>query len=148
MKIILLSKINNLGNFGDIIETKSGYARNYLIPNKKAIMASKKNIEYYEKEKNEILENNKIKLQEIEAKITKLQNINLVIHAKVSKKNKLYGSIKLNDIVKKINDLGINIKQKELKLITNNIKNVGNHIITLLLNNTKEFSINIEIIKE
>ena len=148
MKIILLSKINKLGNFGDIIKTKSGYARNYLIPNKKAIIASKKNIDYYEKEKKEILENNKTKSQNVEANALLLQNINLLIYAKTSKKNKLYGSIGLSNIIKSLNNLGIKITQKEIKLKTNNIKNLGNHKITLLLNNIKEVTINIEIMKE
>lgn len=147
MKIILLTKINNLGTLGDIIKVKSGYARNYLIPNKKAIIANEKNILYYEKEKNEILEKEKTKNQNIEEKISKLQNLNITIYSKASKDGKLYGSIKLIEIIKKIKENGINLEQKELKLKTI-IKTIGKHKVKFLLNNTKDININLEIIKE
>jgi large subunit ribosomal protein L9 len=147
MKIILLTKINNLGNFGDIIKVNSGYARNYLIPQNKAILANEKNITYYEQEKNKILEEEKIKIQELENKASQLQNLNLKISSKASYEGKLYGSIKLSEIIKKINELGINLTQKDLKLKTN-IKTIGKHKINLLLNNIKKLDINLEIIKE
>lgn len=147
MKIILLTKINNLGNLGDVIKVKSGYARNYLIPNKKAIIANEKNILYYEKEKNEILEKEKIKNQHIENKISKLQNLNIIMYSKASKDGKLYGSIKLIEIIKKIKENGISLEQKELKLKTI-IKTIGKHKVQFLLNNTKDININLEIIKE
>ncbi|QQG46713.1 MAG: 50S ribosomal protein L9 [Candidatus Azosocius agrarius] len=147
MEIILLTKINNLGNFGDTIKVKSGYARNYLIPKKKAIVANKTNITYYEKEKNKILEQEKIKDLEIEKKINQLQNINIKIISKASSEGKLYGSVKITDIIKNLKEMGIFFTQKELKLKTN-IKNIGMHTTNFLLFNTKELNLNIEVIKE
>ncbi|HFL8794928.1 MAG TPA: 50S ribosomal protein L9 [Candidatus Azosocius sp. HAIN] len=147
MKIILLAKINNLGNFGDTINVKSGYARNYLIPQKKAIIANEKNITYYEKEKNKILEKEKIKNDEMESKASQLQNIKLIIFSKASNEGNLYGSIKISEIIKKLKELNINLNQKELKL-KSNIKKIGKHKITLIINNIKKIETDIEVIKE
>ncbi|QJC33805.1 50S ribosomal protein L9 [Enterobacteriaceae endosymbiont of Donacia provostii] len=131
MKVILLDKILNIGEKSQIIDVKSGYARNFLIPKNKAIIANKNNILIL---KQKILEK-KSKLLDIlnKAKL-KLKNFNLiknkiVIMAKASKNGKLFGSINKNDIIKEFKKIRFDLLKKEIKLPKKGIKYLGEYNI-------------------
>lgn len=111
MKIILLEKINKVGNIGDVIKIKNGYAKNYILPQKKGLEATTKNIDQM---KNKIsIESNKERKQEIINNI-KFNNLNIIIPVSVKKNEEIYGSFNSTRLIKIM-------KKLEIKL---NIKNV------------------------
>ncbi|MFT8229898.1 MAG: 50S ribosomal protein L9 [Enterobacterales bacterium] len=135
INVILLTNIINLGKLGDEVTIKNGYARNFLIPFKKAIVANKENIKYFKSYKAEIeLKLNKIKKLEIEKfnKIKKLESIS--IYAKAGKSKKLFGSVSIKDIVKTINLYGIKVNKKNIHLPNGKLHVLGKHNINIKIN--------------
>lgn len=128
MEVILLSKVKNLGDSGKIVKVKSGYARNYLIPQGKAILADKKNIQSFEDQKIKLKEKNINELLLAKSRADKIKQIkSITIPSKVGKENKIFGSVGVRDIVKEIFQLGIKINKKEIKLPNGVLRHVGEH---------------------
>ena len=114
MKVILLENIRSVGSIGDVIEVKRGFARNYLISNKKAFYASKENIKKVEKIKLELGKNDQEKKNEAKKIYVKINDKEYIIKKLSSENNELYGSVKPTEISKTI--LGI----EKLDLTINN----------------------------
>ncbi|CAL4325590.1 50S ribosomal protein L9 [Buchnera aphidicola (Eriosoma grossulariae)] len=130
MQIILLKKVDKLGQIGELIYVKSGYARNYLIPTGKAMIGNKKNIELFELKKTqmEAKKNHQLALSKQRAeKIIKIGLINIL--AKSGEEGKLFGSIGSRDIADHISSLGITVNKNEIKLPNGLLKNIGIHEI-------------------
>lgn len=138
MKIILLEKINKIGNTGDIVNIKNGYAKNYVLPNKKGIIATTKNITKIKtnlifdlnKEHRQDVTNNKI-----------LNNLSIFIPVSVKKNDDIYGSFnltRLSKITKKLN-IKLNIKNVETQF---SVKKVGQYKINF---KNKKNNLNIDI---
>ncbi|WP_168819724.1 50S ribosomal protein L9 [Enterobacteriaceae endosymbiont of Plateumaris rustica] len=129
MKIILLDQIIGLGKKSEIINVKSGYARNFLIPKNKGIPATKENINLLKKQitklKLELL-NIFNKAESRSKNFTKIIN-KIIIKARSSKDRKLFGSIGRNNILKEIRNMGFNISKKEIILPKGTLKALGNH---------------------
>lgn len=127
MKIILLEDIENLGFEYEVVSVKPGYARNYLIPQKKAKLAIQKNLD----ELNAVLESRR----EIEAAaIAKAQTIvdamkglEVVLTAKVGEGDKLFGSINNADLTEYLNGKGVNVERKHVQILGKNIKRLGRY---------------------
>ncbi|BAP58303.1 50S ribosomal protein L9 [Candidatus Tachikawaea gelatinosa] len=149
MDIILINKLKKLGNFGDHIKVKSGYARNFLIPKGKAISATQKNIKNF-KNKREELEKKSLKmiknLQQRAEKIKALGEI--IIKAKVGKKGKLFGSVNAKNIKNALFKIGIIVEKNEIKLTKNMIRVAGKHEVQFNFQNNITASIFINIIPE
>lgn len=139
MKVILLEKINNLGEVGDIVNIKNGYAKNYIFPGKKGILATNNNIE---KIKNNLI-NKENKSDEIKD-FKKINDLSILIPASVKKNDEIYGSFnyyRLSKIIKKLN-----IKLKARSLDKNfSAKKIGNYKI-VFKNKKLSTEINIHII--
>lgn len=150
MQIILIDKVNKLGILGDEIKVKSGYARNFLIPKGKAILATKKNIESIKnriKELNYSLQKYIDKAKDKAKKINKIKEI--TIFAKVGKKEKLFGSINRQIITDTINkNYDINIKRNEINLKNGAIRTIGKHVVKLKFHREISTSIILNIKKE
>ena len=93
MKVILTTNIKKLGKMGDTVLVKPGYARNYLFPNNMALRENKKNVDQYEKIKDEIKKNEEIKFNEAKKLIDSIKKIKLKFSKEADEKNQLYGSI-------------------------------------------------------
>lgn len=132
MKVVLLDDIENLGLAGDIKEVKGGYARNFLLPNKIALAASKENVKIIEEKRNSILKRNEKKLKEESAKKQKLDGFILEITAKAGESGKLFGSIGVNDIYLNLKDKQLEIDKKTIKL-KEPIKAIGEYEVTIAL---------------
>ena len=98
MKIILLDNIPKLGNIADIIDVKSGYARNYLIPQKKAMFASKENIEYVEKRKSELAKASSDEVAVAQEKADQINGSSAEIKVQVTEEGTMYGSVGTREI--------------------------------------------------
>ena len=99
MKVILTTTIKKLGKIGDKVSVKPGYARNYLFPNNMALRENKKNIEYYEKIKDEMKKNEEIKLNDAKKLIEEIKKIKIIFNKEADEKDQLYGSISKKEII-------------------------------------------------
>ena len=99
MNIILLENISKLGKIGEVVKVKDGYARNFLLPNKMALRQNKKNLEYYEKIKEEIKITENKKLEEAKQTIENIKKLNIVFSKEADEKGQLYGAISKKEIL-------------------------------------------------
>ncbi|QCI20681.1 50S ribosomal protein L9 [Buchnera aphidicola (Brachycaudus cardui)] len=146
MEVILLCKLHKLGDSGSIINVKSGYARNFLIPNGKAILANKENIKSFEAHRIEIEKENISKLLIAQSRAQKIQKIkSITISSKVGKEGKIFGSVGVRNIIKEMISLGIKINKKEIRLPNGLLRKVGEHKVVFQPHNEVqiEFIVNI-----
>ena len=109
MEIILLQKINKLGNIGDTVEVKPGFGRNFLIPTGKALRATKENKQVFETTKAKLLEKNKDEIEKAEKIRAEVESLNLIIVRSASDTGILYGSVTTRDIANLIGENGIKL---------------------------------------
>lgn len=136
MELILLENIKNIGNLGKTIKVKPGFARNYLLPKGKAVLANKENIKYFEDQKEELQKKEQQRASALQQRADKLNGIEITIPVLASDEGKLYGSISVNDIAEAINATGATIKKQEILLPHGGgIRELGLYEIRLSLNN-------------
>ncbi len=146
MKVILLENIRSIGSIGDVIDVKRGFARNYLISNKKALYASKENIKEVEKIKLELGKKDQEKKKEAKKIYEKINGKEYKIQKLSTENNELYGSVKPTEISKTI--LGIeklNIKPSMIQL-TKEIKSLGTFKVKVILHSEIEAEVNIKVV--
>ena len=131
MKVILTTTIKKLGKIGDKVTVKPGYARNYLFPNNMALRENKKNVEYYEKIKDEIQKKEDIKLNNAKLLVNNIKNIKIEFKREADEKEQLYGSITKKEIIDFLLNNNIKIKSDDI-IIKNQIKSLGEHIIEII----------------
>ena len=124
MEVILLESFDKLGQIGDIVNVKNGFARNFLIPQKKALRANKENKEKFLKIKNDLLEKNKKIIEESKLILKKIENKDIVFIRNASDNGQLYGSVSPKDIANYFNEKKIGIKPSNINLHTS-IKKIG-----------------------
>tara|TARA_X000000950_G_scaffold136311_1_gene169501 strand:+ start:11756 stop:12199 length:444 start_codon:yes stop_codon:yes gene_type:complete len=130
MKIILTTTLKKLGKIGDRVTVKPGYARNYLFPNKMALRENKKNIEYYEKIKEEIKLNDETNYKNALKLIEDIKKIKITFNKEADDKDQLYGSISKKEILDFLLNKNIKVKSDDI-LIKNQIKSIGEHKIQI-----------------
>ena len=131
MEVILLEKVSKLGNIGETVQVKDGYARNFLFPKKIAIRATKENVEVFEKKKDEL---NKVNNEKIKAAQSLIEKIpaSIILYREASEQGALFGSVTSRDVVGKINENGeFSLKPKDI-IIKHSIKNLGEFTGTLI----------------
>jgi large subunit ribosomal protein L9 len=146
MKVILLENLRRIGSIGEIIDVKRGFARNYLISNKKALYASKENIAEVEKIKAELNKKDTEKKKEAQ-KISELINNKEYLIKKLSTENKeLYGSVKPTEIAKLIHETAkLNIKPAMIQPL-NEIKSLGKFKVKIILHSEIDSEITINVV--
>ena len=132
MEVILLERIEKLGQMGDVVKVKDGFARNFLLPQKKALRASEDNLAYFEKEKVTLEANNLKQKQEAEVILTKLDDFNLIIIRQAGETGQLYGSVNTNDVKTSLNENGFLVEKNQIKL-DKPIKELGIHKVSVKL---------------
>ena len=128
MKVILTTTIKKLGKVGDIVTVKPGYARSFLFPNKMALRENKKNIDFYNKIKDEFKKNEETKLSEAKKQVEEIKKIKIIFSREADEKDQLYGSISKKEIIDFLNNNKIKIKSDDL-IIKDQIKTIGQHTI-------------------
>jgi large subunit ribosomal protein L9 len=124
MQVILLENIKKLGAIGEKVTVKDGYARNFLLKNKKALVANKKNTEYFEQQKSEINKKNEIEKNKANEVFQVLNNAELEIYKEAMENGQLYGSINIKEIVTLIKE------QKNLDISAEKVETKGQLKIT------------------
>ena len=130
MKVILMSNVENLGESGDIVSVKPGYARNMLIPMGLALRASKRNIAVATEQKKVASEKVKRENQAMEILAKKLGKVEITIEVKVGDEEKMFGSITNKDIVRELIDKGFKVDKNQIS-INEPIKALGIYHITV-----------------
>ena len=131
MKIILLDKIQRLGEIGDIVDVNSGYARNFLIPQKKAAFASEKNIAEVESKKDELAAMSEDALTKAQARANELEGSECEILVPVTEEGALYGSVGTREISEAFINNKIQIDKSEVQLPEGPLKETGEHNIVI-----------------
>lgn len=132
MEVILLERIARLGGMGDVVKVKNGFARNFLIPNKKALRASEQNKKVFE-ERRHILEEQNAKSKAIaDTKAKTLNSMTLPLVRAASQEGKLYGSVSVRDIAEALKEAGHDVPKSQI-ILTGTIKNVGEYPVRLTL---------------
>ena len=132
MEVILLERIEKLGQMGEVVKVKDGFARNFLLPQKKAIRASEDNLAYFEKERVTLEANNLKQKQEAEVILEKLDKFNLIIIRQAGETGQLYGSVNTNDIKNALDENGFIVEKNQIKL-DKPIKELGVHNVSVKL---------------
>ncbi len=127
MEIILLEKIDNMGGIGDRVSVKSGYARNYLIPQGKATLATAENIAKFEERRAELEQKAAAELGVAQARAEKLKTLEIRIEAQAGSEGRLFGSIGTADIARACSELGVEIERSEVRMPNGPIRTAGEH---------------------
>ena len=132
MQVILLDKIAHLGSLGDEVKVKSGFARNFLIPQKKAVMATEANRKKFDEKRAELEAEIAKELADAQARLAKLQEIATVtISAKAGDEGKLFGSVGTKDIADAIAAQGLEVHKSEIRLSEGVLRSIGEYNITI-----------------
>jgi len=148
MEIILLEKITNLGELGDIVNVKDGYGRNFLIPQGKAKRATESNKAEFEIKRAEIEKQQAALLKLAQKRVKDFDGFVLEVKQKSGIDGKLFGSVTNVDIVEAINKAGHEVVKSEIRMPDGPLKNTGEHIITLTLHQKVNAEIKINVIGE
>jgi large subunit ribosomal protein L9 len=133
MEIILLQKVDNVGGIGDLVRVKSGYARNYLIPQGKATLATPENVKKFESRRAELEAKAAAELAAAQARAKKLEGLTLKIEMQAGAEGKLFGSVGTVDIAEAIGAQGVEVERSEIRLHEGPLRVVGEHQIELHL---------------
>ena len=144
MEIILLEHIPKLGQMGDIVKVKTGYARNFLLPQKKALRANERNKEFFEKQRVQLEARNLEQKSEAEKLAEKLNGQRFVIVRSAGENGHLYGSVSIRDIIESMHEAGVKINRAQIEL-NQPFKNLGLHELTLNLHPEVQATVTIHI---
>ena len=133
MQIILLEKVANVGDLGDVVKVKDGFARNFLIPHGKAKRATPENLKLLESKRAELEKAAADKLAAAQATATKLEGITVQVTQKAGMDGRLFGSVTNVDIVDALKEHGIVVEKGAIRLPAGPLKQVGDHPITVQL---------------
>ncbi len=148
MELILLEKIQNLGNLGDKVNVRPGYGRNYLLPQGKAVPATAANMVQFEARKAELLKAEAEKLNTAEARKAHLETAVVEMTANVSPEGRLYGSIGAREIAEHMTSLGFSVEKSELIMSEGAIRTPGEYEITIQLHADVATAIKVTVIGE
>ena len=132
MEIILLERIEKLGSMGDVVTVKPGFARNYLLPQKKALRATKENLAKFEQQRVQLEADNRERREEAQAVADRLDGLAFVVIRQASEGGQLYGSVSARDIVEAIGEAGFKIGRRQVQLNAP-IKALGLHGVRVSL---------------
>jgi len=141
MELILLEKIQNLGDLGDKVKVKAGYGRNYLVPRGKAAPATEENITHFEARRAELEQAAIERMLTAKGRSAGLAGVVLTLTANASEEGKLYGSIGPREIAEALGQLGHEVSKSEVILAEGPIRNVGEFEVTLHLHADVEIQI-------
>ncbi|MBV7298947.1 50S ribosomal protein L9 [Enterovibrio paralichthyis] len=149
MQVILLDKIANLGGLGDQVTVKSGYARNFLIPQGKAVMATKANVEHFEARRADLEAKVAEALAAAEARAEKVAALEVVeIASKAGDEGKLFGSIGTRDIADAVTAAGVAVAKSEVRLPEGALRNTGEYEISLQLHSEVFATVKVNVVAE
>ncbi len=147
MKVILQETIDGVGNLGDVLDVSDGFARNFLLPRKKAVEANSRNIKEFEHAKRVAAEQAKKERMEIEAHAKKISAVSLTIPMQVGKDDKLFGSVTSKDIAEGLTEQGFTVDRRKIQL-AHPIKDLGTHTVAVKLPRDVTATVAVHVVKK
>jgi large subunit ribosomal protein L9 len=148
MEVILLQKVANLGNIGDKVKVKSGFGRNYLLPEGKATLATPDNVARFEARRAELERMAPEHLSSAVERATAMKDFKLTITAKAGTEGKLFGSIGTSDIAEACSKAGFKVQRSEVRLPNGPLRTLGEHSVTLHLHADIDVPVAVSIVAE
>ena len=147
MKIILKQDVDKLGSAGEIVEAKPGYARNYLIPQGMAVLASKANMKIYEQERAAVDRRRQQEIQEAKELAEKLNNVSLTATVQVGEEDKVFGAVTNQTIAELLQEKGHDIDRRRI-LLEEPLKSLGVFEVPIKLHSEVEALVKVWIVRE
>ncbi len=148
MDVILLEKIANLGNLGDKVNVKGGYARNFLLPQGKATAATAANVEAFAARRAELEKQAAEKKAQADARAAKLAELTVTIAANSGDEGKLFGSIGTRDIAEAVSAAGVELDKSEVRLPNGALRSVGEYYVEVHLHTDVEATVKVVVVAE
>ncbi|HET9388296.1 MAG TPA: 50S ribosomal protein L9 [Steroidobacteraceae bacterium] len=148
MEVILLQKVANLGNIGDRVKVRSGFGRNFLLPQGKATLATPDNVARFEAQRSELEAAAREHLSSATERAEAMKDFKLVIPAKAGTEGKLFGSIGTSDIAEAVTRAGFKVQRSEVRLPNGALRMIGDHAITLHLHADVDVPLAVSIVPE
>ena len=147
MQVILVKELEGLGKIGDAVQVRDGYARNYLLPQKVAVLASADNLERVQKLKKEQVALEKKRLDEVKEIARRISALTVTITAKVGEEEKLFGSVTNADIEAELKKLGFDVDKRKI-IIGEPIKKLGDYTVEVKLHAELTASLKVQVLSE
>ena len=148
MQVILLQKVANLGNIGDRVKVRSGFGRNFLLPQGKATLATPENIARFEARRAELERLAREHLSSASERAEAMKDFKLTIPAKAGTEGKLFGSIGTADIAEACSKAGFKIERSEVRLPSGPLRTLGEHMVNLHLHADVDVPLAVSIVPE
>jgi len=148
MQVILMEKVANLGELGDVVKVKDGYARNFLIPHGKAKRATDANLKAFEARRSELEKAQAETLKKAQERGTKLEGLTLQITQKAGPDGRLFGSVTNYDIVEALHKQGHEVERANVRMPQGALKQVGDFPIQVALHTDVTVTITVSVLGE
>jgi large subunit ribosomal protein L9 len=148
MQIILLEKVANLGNLGEVVKVKDGYARNFLIPTGAARRATEAAVKEFETRRSDLEKAAAAKLAASQSEAEKLAGKSISITQKAGVDGRLFGSVTNHDIAEALNQQGFSVVKSQVRLPNGPLKTVGEHPVTVALHTDVVVDVNVTVVGE
>jgi len=145
MNVILMEKVKGLGTMGDVVSVKSGYARNFLVPQGKARMATEGNLQAFEARRAELEAKAAADLAAAQATHEKMQGLVVSIGAKAGDEGKLFGSVGTQDVVDALATLGFAVERRQVQMPDGAIRVVGTYELVIALHAEVDATITVDV---
>ena len=145
MKLILQESITGLGNPGDLVQVKSGYGRNYLLPSGKAIIANEENMKVYEAKQEELKLQEEKRLESAKEIFEKINEFSVSQNVAISEEGTMYGSVGTKEISELLEENDFQIERSAVRLPEGSLKELGNYVIDIELHPEIIAKINLEL---
>ncbi len=148
MQVILLEKIDNVGSLGELVTVKAGFARNFLLPQGKAEMATPSNIEAFEARRAELEAQQAEALAQAKARAASLEGASVTITSRSGTEGKLFGSVGTEEIRQAISATGTEVEKKEIRLPEGPLRIVGEHPVVVHLHADVDVEVTVNVVGE
>jgi large subunit ribosomal protein L9 len=144
VELILLERVENLGQMGQVVKVRPGFARNYLLPQKKALRATKENLAYFEKQRAQLEAQNLKRKGEAEEVAKKLDGLSVVLVRQAGESGQLYGSVSARDIADAITAAGFTVEKRQI-ILDKQLKTLGLHKLRVGLHPEVSVSVTVNV---
>ncbi len=148
MQVILMEKVVNLGQLGDVVKVKNGFARNFLIPQGKAKRATENNVADFAARRAELEAAEAAKLADAQARGAKLDGLTVQIAQKAGVDGKLFGSVTNADIATALEAQGHKVEKGQVRMATGHLKQIGDHAVTISLHPDVVANVTVTVVSE
>ena len=148
MNVILMERVTNLGDLGEEVIVRNGYARNFLLPQGKAVRATEENREVFEAKRSELEASAVERLSEAEQRAHRLEDCSVKIVARAGEEGKLYGAVGTVEIVQALGDMGIEVMKSEVIMSEGAIRITGEYEVDIHLHADVTRTINVAVVAE